>query len=60
MQVMLGDLPPDFLRIQNSPEQQQIAADHQAAAMMQAQQSGLAFGPPQNVSRLRITVVQVS
>ncbi|ELU11989.1 hypothetical protein CAPTEDRAFT_165206, partial [Capitella teleta] len=60
--VMVGELPADFLRVGGAPQQQQqIAADHHTAAMLQAQQQlpGQPFSfTPQNISRLRITVVQ--
>ena len=56
---MTGELPADFLRVGGSPEQQQIAADQQTAAMLQAQQQGFTFAAP-NASRISITVAQVT
>jgi hypothetical protein len=55
-QVLVGDLPPDFLRVPNSSEQRQIAADHQQAAILQT--GGMSVFSP-TASRLSITVVQV-
>jgi len=57
LQVMVGDLPADFLRVSNSTEQRQIAADRQQAAMLQA--SGVSVFTP-TASRLSITVVQLT
>jgi len=57
-QVMVGDLPPDFLRLPTT-NQQQIANDHQAALMMQAQQANMppaVFSP--HMARISITVAQ--
>lgn len=53
---MVGELPPDFLRVTSSAEQRQIAADRQQAAMMQA--GGVSVFAP-TTSRLSITVAQV-
>ncbi len=55
---MLGDLPPDFLRVGVSAQDLQIAADAQTAHMLQAQQVGPNFGAA-TMARLSITVVQV-
>ena len=58
-QVLVGDLPQDFLRIGYSPEQQQISADAQTAQMLQAQQAGFNVFPGNVAGRLSITVAQV-
>ncbi len=55
---MLGDLPPDFLRVGLSSQDMQIAADAQAAQMIQAQQAGITFAT-NTMARLSITLVQV-
>ncbi len=55
---MLGDLPPDFLRVGLNPQDMQIAADAQAAQMLQAQQAGVTFAA-NTMARLSITLVQV-
>ncbi|XP_013383258.1 toll-interacting protein isoform X2 [Lingula anatina] len=57
-QVMLGDLPQDFLRVTASPEQQQMMADAQAAQYLQYQQPGFGFYPGNASGRLSITVSQ--
>lgn len=54
---MVGELPNDFLRVTASPQQQQISADQQTAALLQAQQPGYSFVSP-NMARLSITVAQ--
>lgn len=57
-QVMLGDLPADFLRIGAvSEQQQQVSADEQAAMMLQQQMAG-AFSPGNSVGRLALTIAQ--
>ena len=56
---MLGDLPPDFLRLPAN-NLQQIANDHQTALLLQAQQANMppaGFGP--QMARISITVAQV-
>ena len=53
---MVGELPPDFLRVTSSPEQQQIAADRQAAAYLQSGGAVPVFAP---APRLSVTVAQV-
>ena len=55
---MVGELPPDFLRVSNTAEQQ-IAADHQTAAILQAQMPGGVSAFSQSASRLSVTLVQV-
>jgi toll-interacting protein len=57
-QVLVGELPPDFLRLNNA-NHRQIAADHQTAAMMQAQIPGVSVFA-QNVVRLGITIAQAN
>jgi len=57
VQVMVGELPADFLRVSSSAEQRQIAADRQAAAYLQSGGVVPIFAP---ASRLSITVAQVS
>ena len=57
-QVLLGDLPPDFLRVGMSAQDLQVAADAQTAQMLQAQQVGYNFAAA-TLPRLSITVVQV-
>jgi len=56
VQVLVGELPPDFLRVTSSPEQQQIAADRQAAAYLQSGGAVPVFAP---APRLSVTVAQV-
>jgi len=63
---MVGDLPEDFLRISSTglSAEQQIAADQQTAAYLQAQANGTGqiqqpLFPP-TATRLSITVSQVS
>ena len=55
---MVGQLPSDFLRVSASPQQQQIHADQQTAALLQAQQPGYSFVSP-NMARLSVTIAQV-
>lgn len=46
-QVMVGDLPPDFLRIMITPQQAQCAQDAHTARMLQYQQNAIEYGQPQ-------------
>lgn len=55
---MLEPLPDDFLRITESIQQQQEAADRQAAIALQQQISGAQGYVPNLVGRLSITVAQ--
>jgi len=57
IQVMVGELPADFLRVTSSAEQRQIAADRQTAAYLQSGGMMPVFAP---ASRLSITVAQVN
>jgi len=43
-QVMVGDLPPDFLRIMITPQQAQCAQDAHTARMLQYQQNSMEIG----------------
>ena len=56
---MTGDLPVDFLRVGVSAQDMQVAADAQAAQMLQAQQVGYNVAAT-TMARLNITIVQVS
>lgn len=56
--MLLEPLPDDFLRITESPQQQQEAADRQAAIALQQQISGAPGFVPNLVGRLSITVAQ--
>jgi len=56
VQVLVGELPADFLRVTSSAEQQQIAADRQTAAYLQSGGMMPVFAP---ASRLSITIAQV-
>lgn len=59
-QVMLGDLPDDFLRVHSNPQQQQMAEDARIAQILQAQQQAGYVCQPSNITgKLSITVVQV-
>jgi len=59
MQVMVGELPGDFLRISSTPQQQQAYADERVARVLQAQQNFMPI--PANIKgRLNISIVQVS
>ncbi|XP_044736206.1 toll-interacting protein-like [Chrysoperla carnea] len=53
--VLLGSLPPDFLRVSATVQQQQEAADHQAAVALQLVESPYVQNA---VGRLSITVGQ--
>ena len=56
--MFLGNLPPDFLRISASSQQQQEAADQQTALALQQQMVGTPYA--QNpTGKLSITVDQV-
>lgn len=63
---MVGDLPPDFLRVPQVPHSHatsQVQNDEMAARMLQAQQPGVfgGFQQPTNViGKLSISVAQVS
>ncbi|ESO89186.1 hypothetical protein LOTGIDRAFT_154274 [Lottia gigantea] len=60
-QVMIGDLPNDFLRVSNTPEgqNQQVMEDARIAQVLQAQQAaGFAMVPSNVAGRLSISVVQ--
>ncbi|XP_022112251.1 toll-interacting protein-like [Acanthaster planci] len=61
--VMVGDLPPDFLRIQGVSGGQtqnslQISADEQTARALQYGQAGMQVAAGPYVGRLSITIVQ--
>lgn len=58
LQVFLGPLPSDFLRISESVQQQQEAADRQAAIALQQQMAGAQPYVSHLVGRLSITVAQ--
>ena len=55
---MVGELPQDFLRVDSSLMQQQVLADQQTAAALQAVHGGFTFMTP-HLARLTITVCQV-
>ncbi|KAJ8315868.1 hypothetical protein KUTeg_008018 [Tegillarca granosa] len=59
-QVMVGELPEDFLRVPTSAQQQQVIADERVAQILQAQQAaGVIGGVPTNIAgRLTISIVQ--
>lgn len=63
---MVGDLPPDFLRVPHVPHPQapaHLQADGMAAQMLQAQQARgfTGFQQPTNVTgRLSVSIPQVS
>ncbi|KAK6187648.1 hypothetical protein SNE40_005627 [Patella caerulea] len=60
-QVMVGDLPNDFLRVSASPEgqNQQVMEDARIAQVIQAQQAGgFTMAPANAVGRLSISVVE--
>ena len=61
MQVMIGELPGDFLRV-SGQQQQMMMADERIAQILQAQQqAGFMHPVPANVQgRLSLTVAQVS
>lgn len=57
-QVMVGDLPDDFLRVSSDPTAQQIAQDERVAQILQAQQqAGVSFVTGNIAGRLSITIV---
>jgi len=57
-QVLVGDLPEDFLRIDgSSPHQRQVDVDYQTAQLLQAQQAGFSVVGT-NMARLSITIIQ--
>ncbi|XP_076312557.1 toll-interacting protein-like isoform X1 [Tachypleus tridentatus] len=56
-QIMIGELPEDFLRISVS-NQQQLAADEQAAIALQQQYCSGGFAPSNVTGRLSITVIE--
>ena len=56
---MTGDLPPDFLRVDMTAQDMQVAQDAQTAQMLQAQQVGYNFAAA-TMPRLSITIVQVT
>ncbi|XP_023227655.1 toll-interacting protein B-like [Centruroides sculpturatus] len=55
-QVMVGDLPSDFLRISPTDQQQQLSADEQAAVALQHQISGGSFAPANVTGRLSVVI----
>lgn len=59
---MLGKLPDDFLRIQKSDEQAQIASDHQTALNLQhelqARQPMVSSIPLNIIGRLDLTILE--
>lgn len=55
--VFLGQLPSDFLRITETSQQQQEAADQQTALALQQQLVGMQYNQ-RNAGRLSITVAQ--
>lgn len=58
-QVMVGELPEDFLRVPVDVAQAQVMADERVARLVQAQQQGGFVAIPANtVGRLTITVAQ--
>lgn len=60
LQVMVGELPSDFLRINSTPQQQQSYADERVARILQAQQQAGFMPIPANVrGRLNVSIVQV-
>lgn len=57
-QVMVGELPEDFLRVNSDPTAQQIAQDERVAQILQAQhQAGVSFVTGNIAGRLSITLV---
>lgn len=58
-QVMVGELPEDFLRMPSSTIQQQVIADSRVAQVLQAQQARGFSAIPANVTgRLNISITQ--
>ncbi|XP_061176385.1 toll-interacting protein-like isoform X1 [Saccostrea echinata] len=59
-QVMIGELPNDFLRVSYNNTQQQVMGDERIAQILQAQQQAGFMAPiPANIQgRLSLTVVQ--
>jgi len=55
---MVGELPHDFLRVDADFTQQQVFADQQTAAALQAVPGAFSFVAP-HLARLTITVCQV-
>ena len=63
LQVMVGELPGDFLRLdaRTTSQQQQSMADERVAQILQAQQQAGYGVIPSNIrGKLNISVVQVS
>ncbi|CAD5124183.1 DgyrCDS12481 [Dimorphilus gyrociliatus] len=62
-QIIRGELPPDFLRFNVSRQDQQVAADEQAAQMLQAQYAGYTTTPiaaPIAQNRISVTIVEAA
>lgn len=58
-QVMVGELPEDFLRVPVNETEAQVMADERVARLVQAQQQGGFVAIPANtVGRLTITIAQ--
>ncbi|XP_060072898.1 toll-interacting protein B-like [Ylistrum balloti] len=58
-QVMVGELPEDFLRMPSSSVQQQVIADSRVAQVLQAQQARGFSSIPANVTgRLNLSIIQ--
>merc|ERR1711872_944602 len=56
-QVMVGDLPPDFLRIMITPQQAQCAQDAHTARMLQYQQNAVEYGQQHHPAAQHPTVL---